>query len=116
MTTASVQKQLETPWTASPLKWPVAVWVFLLAFTTIYWPIILGLAKEWWTNDDYSHGLLVPFAIGYLIWEKRSTFRTLPLKPSNWGWALVLFSQLALTVGYLRAVFCVLRPCFLICV
>jgi exosortase len=114
MTTASVQKQLETPWIASPLKWPVTIWVFLLAFITIYSPIILGLAKEWWTNDDYSHGLLVPFAIGYLIWEKRSTFRDLPLRPSNWGLAIVVFSQLALTVGYLGAEFFVQRTSLLI--
>jgi exosortase len=114
MTTASVQQEIEAPSKTKSLKLPGAAWILFVLFLIVYGPILIDLCKEWWTNDDYSHGLLVPFAIAYLIWEKRKSLRDLPLQPSNWGLAILLTSQLALTIGYLGAEFFVQRTSLLI--
>jgi exosortase len=79
-------------------------WWWLLAVTFIvYGQIMWGLGIQWWTNDDYSHGFLVPFAVGYLLWEKREQLSRIPIKPSWLGFGVILFSQLVLIVGYLGA-------------
>lgn len=34
----------------------------------LYASVLSKLGYDWWTDDNYSHGLLVPFVIGYIIW------------------------------------------------
>ena len=34
----------------------------------IYWAVLMKLGFDWWTDENYSHGLLVPIVIGYVIW------------------------------------------------
>ncbi len=65
----------------------------LLLLPTLRW-----LANEWWSNDYYSHGVLVPIISVFFAW------RLLPKverKPSNLG----LFLLVAALVIYLAALF-----------
>ena len=48
----------------------IAFAIFLL----IYLPVIIGLVKEWYTDDNYSHGFLVPAISALLILLKRGSF------------------------------------------
>jgi len=71
----------------------IALLAALLLFPTLRW-----LANEWWSNDYYSHGVLVPLISGYFAW------RLLPRgerRPSNLG----LFLLVASLVFYLVALF-----------
>jgi exosortase len=74
--------------------------------------VLLELAKEWWTNPDYSHGLLIPFAIGYLIYEKRELLVSLELKPSWFGLVVIVASQCINVVGFLGAEYFLQRSSF----
>ena len=61
-------------------------------------PTLRWLANEWWSNDYYSHGILVPIISVFFAW------RLLPKverKPSNLG----LFLLVAALVIYLGALF-----------
>ncbi|NOZ49729.1 MAG: exosortase/archaeosortase family protein [Chloroflexi bacterium] len=65
----------------------------LVLFPTLRW-----LVNEWWSNDYYSHGVLVPVISAYFAW------RLLPRverKPSNMG----LFLLVAALAVYLLALF-----------
>ncbi len=46
--------------------WRPALVVLAVGF--LYATVLARLAGHWWTDENYSHGLLVPFVIGYLIW------------------------------------------------
>lgn len=60
--------------------------------------ILLQLVSDWWTDDNYSHGLLViPVSI-YLFWTSRSQL-VLPSSPCRWGMALFGFGCLGLILG-----------------
>lgn len=48
----------------------IAFAIFLL----IYLPVITGLVKEWYTDDNYSHGFLVPAISALLILIRRGSF------------------------------------------
>jgi len=37
----------------------------------LYWPVLSSIARICWTDDDYSHGLLLPFVTIYLLWDRR---------------------------------------------
>ena len=37
----------------------------------LYFSVITKLGYDWWTDENYSHGLLVPLVIGAIIWLER---------------------------------------------
>jgi hypothetical protein len=45
--------------------WQPALTAAALAF--LFALVLTKLGRDWWTDDNYSHGLLVPFVIGYII-------------------------------------------------
>lgn len=68
--------------------------ILLLLYTSTIYDIFLICFQD----DDYSHGILLPFISGYLIWEKRAAFRQAIAErksaaghPANWG-GLALFT------------------------
>src|SRR5688572_17494290 len=38
----------------------------------VYWSVLRRLVGFWWEDENYSHGLLVPFIIGYILWTERA--------------------------------------------
>lgn len=68
----------------------VAAIAFVAAFIFLFWPTFLWMAERFDAADSfYSHGWLVPFASGWLIWQRRERLRALDLQPSFWGLALL---------------------------
>src|SRR5258705_11450477 len=62
--------------------------------------VLLKLTHDWWSDENYSHGLLIPFVIAYIVWLQRDKFATESFRPSVfWGGALVLFALFALWAG-----------------
>jgi exosortase len=78
----------------------------------IYWKILRDLALDMWGMDDYSHGILLPFALAYLVHQKKDYLRELPIKWSWFGLAIVVGSQAINIVGYLGAEFFLQRISF----
>ena len=70
----------------------------------LYAAVLMKLGRDWWTDDNYSHGLLVPFVIGYIIWLEFDKLKTARRKPQNWlGGGFILFALLMLFGGTLGA-------------
>jgi len=79
-------------------------WSWLgLGVLLVYGRIVFGMAREWWTNEDYAHGLFTPFAIAYLVYERRQELVGISGKPSGVGLFIILASQVILAVGFLGA-------------
>lgn len=60
------------------------------------------MMQQWWTDEDMGYGFIVPFVIGWIIWRERARWRTLPVKPSIWGLAVLAFAgslQVAAALG-----------------
>lgn len=50
---------------------PVAV---ISALVFVYYSVASKLVLDWWSDENYSHGLLVPFVIGFIVWNERDRF------------------------------------------
>lgn len=61
------------------LKVILLLGLFILA----YWVPLKGIAHEWFHNEDYSYGVIIPFAAAYLLWEKRNTLSKIAIG-SSW--------------------------------
>ncbi len=44
------------------------------ALIFVYGVVLSKLGYDWWTDENYSHGLLIPFIIGYIVWTQREHF------------------------------------------
>jgi exosortase A len=72
-----------------------------LAFT--FAPVVTRMARQWWSDPNFSHGFLVPLFSAFLVWQRRERLAKIPAAGS-WTGALVLIFGLALLlVGSLGA-------------
>lgn len=70
------------------------------ALIFVYGFVLVKLGHDWWTDENYSHGLLIPFIIGYIVWTTRDKFTREAAKPSTLlGGGLVVLALLALFAG-----------------
>ena len=78
--------------------WRILAITSALAFA--YATVLIKLGEAWWTDENYSHGLLIPFVIGYLLWSERSRLARAAGRSSTiWGLSAVVFALLALWAG-----------------
>jgi exosortase len=83
---------------ASRHLWKPVVVIAALGF--VYASVLVKLGQDWWADENYSHGLLVPFIIGYILWSERDRLRGVSVRPSlGWGGAAVLCALMALWAG-----------------
>ena len=74
--------------------WPEfrTAWVPLLVVLAVllcYAPIFRGLIEQWSSDEDMSHGFVVPFAIAWIVWRERNRWLKLTPRPSPWGFLLI---------------------------
>ena len=62
-------------------RWAIPC-ILLAALLWAYWPTAYRLSKEWNSQDDYSVGMLVPFAALYLLWQERRLLNRYSPKPA----------------------------------
>src|SRR5258708_3209963 len=70
------------------------------AIVFAYATFLRKLGLDWWTDENYSHGLLIPFVIGYILWSSRERFQQQTTRPSVFfGGACVGLAVFALWAG-----------------
>lgn len=78
--------------------WRVLAVSAALLFT--YAVVLSKLGQHWWNDENYSHGLLIPFIIAYILFAQRDRLRRQPTKPSTMlGGAIVVLALMALWAG-----------------
>ena len=71
-----------------------------IALAFVYFTVLLKLGGDWWNDENYSHGLLIPFVIGYILWLERKRLSEAGTQPAAWWGAIgVGFSLLVLWAG-----------------
>jgi len=83
---------------ATKHSWRAIALVFVILFT--YATVLVKLSHDWWSDENYSHGLLVPFIIGYILWFQRGKLAAQRARPSVLlGGLLIVFALFALWSG-----------------
>jgi len=54
------------------------------ALAFVYFAVLVKLGRDWWSDENYSHGLLVPFVIGYILWHERKRLAVAQIQPQVW--------------------------------
>jgi len=71
------------------------------ALVFVYFATLKKLGADWWSDENYSHGLMIPFVIGFIIWQERAKFSgKQPAQTSTWlGGLGIAFAVMALWAG-----------------
>lgn len=69
----------------------------------LYFPTFHMFIYDWSNDDNYSHGFLVPFIVGYLVWTKKDQLRQLQPEPSGSGLFVLLFGLFVYLAGTIGA-------------
>ncbi|MCA9398679.1 MAG: exosortase [Candidatus Omnitrophica bacterium] len=84
------------------LKYRTQVGISVI-FLLTYVPTFLWMWDRWFARDSYySHGILIPFVTGFLIWQKRDELKNTSVVESPWGMRLII---LGMVVHVISAVF-----------
>jgi hypothetical protein len=106
-------KQSKTPHTSR--RTAILLLVLLCAFVVAYFPVWKNLIMVWSSAGEYSHGFLVLPLAAYLVWRKKTRLLQTPVRASNWGLLMVLFSLALYLFAYFARVL-TLQSCSLILV
>src|SRR2546427_12054219 len=72
----------------------------IAALAFVFVSVLTELGGDWWNDENYSHGLLIPFVIGYILWQERQRFTDAQTRPAAlWGTIGVGMSLLLLWAG-----------------
>lgn len=88
--------------------------LFAAFLLLLYSSVATKLVYDWYTLPDFSHGFLIPFFAGYLLWERRDRIAHTPVQPVRGGLFLVAFALLVLLVGRFGADLFLTRVSFLL--
>ncbi len=81
----------------------IQVFILAVSFSALFYNTIIKMAHDWSNDDNYSHGFLIPFITGYMIWQKKEKLSEYILKPSNWGLLVIGMGILMHIVGNIGA-------------
>jgi exosortase len=73
------------------------------AFAWLYSGVFAGLLRHWRSDDNYSHGFLVPLLAAYFVWERRGALCSTPARQSTMGAVVIIVSLLVFLAGTFAA-------------
>lgn len=79
--------------------------IVLLTFVFVWFfqDTLSELVADWSSNDNYSHGFLIPFISAYMVWQKREALAEISQKTNFWGLGIVAFGVFLHLVGNVGA-------------
>ena len=103
--TATVVEQGKAP--ARAIQAPISLYLAVAAVTGVliwtYWLVLPALVRQWWNEDEYSHGFLVPLISLGLVWYHRERLRAIPIRRAYTGLLVMAFSLAAYAAGIIGA-------------
>ena len=85
-------------WHSSAVPWKIAP--LIAASLLLFLPSYAYLALNVWTEEQYSHGAVIPLIFIWLLWRNRDLIKAAPAKPDLLLGPLMLIAALILlTIG-----------------
>ena len=80
----------------------------------IYYLIVPGMVMDWYKDENYSHGFLVPLIAGYFFWQRWPELKTRLVKPDGLGLVVLVLGLLQLLLGWLASEYFTMRSSLLV--
>jgi exosortase D (VPLPA-CTERM-specific) len=101
-----------------PRSGPVQIWILgivaALLSATVFRGSLLELVRRWTTQEEYSHGFLIPLVVAWLLWTRREVLLPSIGRPAWTGPLLILLAMFFHILGTLSAVFILSQLAFIV--
>ena len=87
-----------------------------LLLIACYGPLLAGLARQWATDSDMSHGFLVLPVVAFVVWRRRAELAAIEPRTNWWGLAIAAWGAVQMLLGTLAAQVFLARTAFLVSV
>jgi exosortase len=90
------------------------LFLFIVLLGAVYHSIVLDMITDWSTDDNYSHGFLVPFIAAYLVHIRREDLLAAAVRPANAGLAVLGLGLTMLGLGWLGTEYFTMRASLIV--
>jgi len=86
-------------------RWYVAIAIITLcSIAFIYYGSIRHMSTFWFTQEEYSHGIMIPVISIFLIWQKKEILRHIQYDKGLGGLVLIVIGLIVNLLGELSAI------------
>lgn len=85
---------------------PLLIWM--------YYRIVPEMVLDWYKDDNYSHGFLVPIIAGYFFWQRWPELKGKSVKPVGLGLAVIILGVVQLVIGWLGSEYFTMRSSLIV--
>jgi len=93
---------------------PLAAQATAVLLIACYGQLLAGLARQWATDPDMSHGFLVLPVAAFIAWRRRAELCGIASAPNWWGLAIAVWGAAQMLLGTLAAQIFIARTAFLV--
>lgn len=96
----------DSRFTAAPMLWAMVGLAGVLILVG-FWEPLQRLMANWLTRPEYSHGLVIPAASAYLVWQRRELLQSTKFTGSWLGLVVTLLGLVVWFAGELSTIYAV---------
>jgi exosortase len=85
---------------------PLLIW--------IYFTIVPDMVKDWYNDENYSHGFLIPIIAGYFLWQRWPELKNRLVKPDGLGLVVIVWGVFQLLVAWLGSEYFTMRSSLIV--
>ena len=85
---------------------PLLVWM--------YYTVVPKMVGDWYNDENYSHGFLVPFIAGYFLWQRWPDLKDRLVKPDGLGMVIIVFGVIQLLAAWLGTEYFTMRTSLIV--
>lgn len=67
----------------------------------LYYAIIPEMVQQWYNDDNYSHGFIIPLISGWFVYTRWDSLKKALVEPWGPGLLIIIFGLAQLTIGWL---------------
>lgn len=86
----------------------------LLLLIALYAKIVPDMMMDWYNDENYSHGFLVPLIAGYFLYTRWPELKDAPATSWNYGLIVIVFGTLQLLIGWLGSEYFTMRSSLIV--
>lgn len=86
----------------------------LVLLTVLYANIVPDMVMQWYQDDNYSHGFIVPIIAGYFIYTRREELMAAEVNPWTPGLILIVAGIIQLLVAWLGVEYFTMRSSLIV--
>lgn len=105
---------MNIPLSESLVRYRFDLLLLLMLLALLYSTIVSEMAVQWYQDDNYSHGFLVPLIAGYFLYQRLQELKITPVQPSNTGLVVIVLALAQLITGSLAGEYFTLRSSLIV--